>query len=274
MNAYFVSHNGMGDNIYMIGALRFLLNFYEKIYFLCKKKYYYNVSLFFIDTPCIICIPFNENNELNEIKNIIMKEYYNVNIDVFICGYLHKNFLESKITNEKFLNYKILNKQYTIDFDTINSNNYKFIEDFYTDAKLNLTYFYEYFYLPSTKESIELYNRVSNYYIIFIQLMSSDGCKLNITNLIQKYINDDKVILICNDENLYNLEKNVEKYDLCQKFVYNKIINYNDTIINSNEIYIIDSCFIGIVLPYLKTNKLKSKKVRIVLRDQVNNIII
>ena len=274
MNAYFVSHNGLGDNLIMIGALRFLLNFYEKIYFLCKNCYYDNVSLFFIDTPCIICIPFNENNEHNEIKNIIMKEYYNVNIDVFICGSIHKIFLKSKITNEKFLNHKILNNQYTIDFDTINSSNYKFIEDFYNDAKLNLTYFYEYFYLPSTKESLELYNSVSNYYIIFIQLLSSNGYKLNITKLLEKYSNDNKVLLISNDKNLYDVDNNLEKYNLCQPFVYNKIINYNDTIINSNEIYIIDSCFTGIVLPYLKINKLKAKKVRIILRDQVNNIII
>ena len=32
MNAYLVSHNGMGDNLYMVGALIFLLKYYDKIF--------------------------------------------------------------------------------------------------------------------------------------------------------------------------------------------------------------------------------------------------
>ena len=35
-SAYFLSHNGLGDNITNIGAINFLLNYYETIYFLCK----------------------------------------------------------------------------------------------------------------------------------------------------------------------------------------------------------------------------------------------
>jgi hypothetical protein len=42
--------------------------------------------------------------------------------------------------------------------------------------------------------------------------------------------------------------------------------------INANEIYIIDSCFTGIILPLVKTNKLKAKVVRIIERHIANNI--
>ena len=45
MNAYLLSHNGIGDNLYMIGAVRYLLQYYEKMYFIfvntekfCKEK--------------------------------------------------------------------------------------------------------------------------------------------------------------------------------------------------------------------------------------------
>jgi len=276
MNAYLVSHNGLGDNIFMIGALHFLLKFYEKVYFLCKKKYYDNIILLFIDTPNIVCIPFDENNEVKEIE-VVINENYNNN-DIFICGDCHKSYLTNKITNNKFLDYKIINKNYTIDFDDLTSNNYNFIENFYNDINLNLTYFYEYFYLPSTKESLELYNSIKDYYIIFIQLKSSDGKTLKINNLLNKYLNDINSILICNDTNLYNIDNKTEdnkiKYNLCEKFIYNKIINYNDVIKNCNEIYIIDSCFIGIILPYLKTNKLNANKIRIILRDNASNIIL
>ena len=275
MNAYFVSHNGLGDNLYMIGALHFLLKFYEKIYFLCKQKYYSNVVLFFSDHPNIICVPFDENNEFNEIEKIINKNYETN--DIFICG-MHKSYLTSKITNTDFLNYQILDKKYTIDYDDLNTTNYSFIENFYNDINLNLTYFYEYFYLPSTKESFELYDTIKNYYIIFIQLKSSDNSSLNISNLLNKYLYDSNVLLICNDKNLYDIDNKTQdienKYNVCQKFVYNKIVNYNHVIKNSNEIYIIDSCFIGIILQYVKTNQLKANTVRIILRQNSNKIII
>jgi hypothetical protein len=275
MNAYLVSHNGMGDNIFMIGAIRFLLNFYEKIYFLCKNKYYHNIKLFFIDNSNIICIPFKENNEFDEIKKII-KNNYDMN-DIFMCG-THKSYLKNKITNTEFLNYILIDKNYTIDFDTLTTCNYNFIEGFYKNINLNLTYFYEYFYIPSTKESLDMYNTIKNYYIIFIQLKSSEGISLNISNLLNKYLHDSNTILICNDKNLYDITNKSNdikiKFNLCKQFVYNNIINYNDVIKNSDEIYIIDSCFIGIILPYLKTNKLKANKIRIILRNDANNIIL
>ena len=265
----------MGDNIFMIGALHFLLKFYQKIYFLCKNKYYPNIKLFFIDNPNIICTLFNENKEFDEI-NTIIKNNYDMN-DIFICG-THKSYLKNKITNQEFLNFKIIDKNYTIDFDTLTTDNYDFIESFYKDINLNLTYFYEYFYIPSTQESLDMYNTIKNYYIVFIQLKSSEGISLNIYNLLNKYLHDSNTILICNDKNLYDINNKTNdieiKFNLCKQFVYNKIINYNDVIKNSDEIYIIDSCFTGIILPYLKTNKLKANTIRIILRNEANNIIL
>lgn len=280
MNAYLVSHNGMGDNLFMIGALHFLLKFYEKIFFLCKSKYYPNVKLFFIDTPNIICVSFNEDNETEEIKKII-KANYEAN-DIFICGFCHTSYLQSKITHPDLVNYTHIDKHYSIDFDTLTTENYSFIADFYRDINLNLTYFYDYFYMPTTKEAIELYNKVQAYYIIFIQLKSSDGKELNIKNLLEKHLHDKKTILLCNDKNLYDIpvhEKIADtdtdreiKYNICQDFMYNKLVHYKEVIQNSDEIYIIDSCFIGMVLPYLKTNQLKAKKVRIIRRDIADRI--
>ena len=43
------------------------------------------------------------------------------------------------------------------------------------------------------------------------------------------------------------------------RYKLNKIVYYVDIIKNSNEIYLIDSCFLGLVLPYIKMNKLKQK---------------
>jgi hypothetical protein len=267
MNAYLVSHNGLGDNLYMIGALNFIKQFYKNVYFLCKNSYYENVRLFFDESSNIICLPFNEHNEFNEIYKILSNKYNDTNNDIFVCGNCHKRYLQSKITNKEFLNYKKIDKKYTIDFSSINNNNYSFIENFYKDIQLNLTYFYEYFDLPDNVVSKQLYDSVKNYYLIFIQSISSDGKVLNISNLMNTYLNDDKVLILCNDKNLYSIDN--KKYDLAQQFVLNKIVYYVDTLKNSDEIYLIDSCFLGIVLPFIKTNRLKTQKVQIILRDEV-----
>jgi hypothetical protein len=271
MNAYLVSHNGLGDNLFMIGAIRFLLQFYNKIFFLCKNKYYDNVKLVFYDNLNVICVPFNENNEYNDIYNIIHKKYYYN--DILICG-CHTQYISTKINHRSLLKYRNINNKYTIDFDTLTSSNYYFIENFYKNINLNLTHFFDYFYIPSTSQSVQLYNSIKNYYIVFIQLKSSNGISLNIQNLINKYLHDKNTILICNDLNIYDKNINPLFFDLAQQFVYNYIIHYYDTILNSNEIYIIDSCFTGIVLPLAKTNKLKANTVRIILRNLANNIIL
>ena len=194
------------------------------------------------------------------------------NNDIFVSGNCHKVYLKSKITNTQFLNYKLIDKHYTIDFSSLNRYNYWFIEQFYTDIGLNLTQYFDYFYLPDNINSKQLYDSVRNYYLVFIQYKSSTGETLNISNLINKYKNDDKVLLICNDANLYN--KNSTKYELAETFVLNKLIYYVDVIKNSDEIYIIDSCFTGIILPFVKTNKLKTNKVQIILREEVNKYVI
>lgn len=273
MDVYLVSHNGMGDNLFMIGALNFVKQFYKNVYFLCKNKYYENIKLFFDNKSNIICLPFDENHEFANIQKILNRDkYMNKNIDIMVCGGCHKSYLKSKITNTDFLNHTRINKNYTIDYHPLTSENYSFIENFYKDINLNLTYFYEYYYLPDNDISKQLYNNVSKYYLVFIQATSSTGQVLNISNLTNKYINDDNVLLICSDTNLYN--KDNEKYNIAQNFVFNNLINYVDIIKNSDEIYLIDSCFLGIILPLLKTNQLKTKDVRIILRADVDKYIL
>ena len=161
-----------------------------------------------------------------------------------------------------------------IDYDLITGNDYNFIEIFYRNIRLNLTVYFDYFHMPSTETSIQLYNSIKDYYIVFIQFRCAWGQTLNIDNLLIKYLHDEKVILVCNDKNLYDKEKDEKKYTICENFVYNKIVHYTDTIQNSDEIYIIDSCFIGIVLPYLKTNRLKANTVKIIPRNIAGSVML
>ena len=254
MNAYLVSHNGLGDNLYMVGALRFLAPYYKTLFFLCKDIYLANVERFFTGTN-IRCLAFNSRDEYADIRRILAGAVG----DVFVCGPCHKHYLRGRVTTQ----IECAPSKYTIDHDQLTSKNYSFIEGFYRDAGLTLTHCFDYFSLPRTQGAADMWARASGFHTIFVQLKASDGRRLDISRLRER-LTEEGVLVACNDENLYPPIS--EKFALAQTFVFQPIVHYTDLIQNCAEIYIIDSCFIGLVLPYLKTGRLKATTVRIVLR--------
>jgi hypothetical protein len=270
INAVIVCHQGIGDIITMSGAIVYLKQFYKKINLICKDKNLKHIKSFFQNYD-IDFISINSNLEFKETEIKIINYFNNTSNDIFISGecfnYL-KKYKRISIPINQYQN-KSIDKQYAY-----NKNNYIYtlFSNFYNDYNLSIDVYFDYFVFISNENSRKLYNLISNYYIIFIQLQSSDNKNLNITNLLKKYLDNDNVILICNDKNLYN-EKS-EKYNICKNFIMTDFINYYDTIINANEIYVIDSCFSCIVYPLLITKKLKAHKVEIIDRTNVDKIII
>lgn len=270
INAVIVCHQGIGDIITMSGAIVYLKQFYKKINLICKHKNLKHIKSFFQNYD-IDFISINSNLEFKETEIKIINYFNNTSNDIFISGecfnYL-KKYKRISIPINQYQN-KSIDKQYAY-----NKNNYIYtlFSNFYNDYNLSIDVYFDYFVFISNENSRKLYNLISNYYIIFIQLQSSDNKNLNITNLLKKYLDNDNVILICNDKNLYN-EKS-EKYNICKNFIMTDFINYYDTIINANEIYVIDSCFSCIVYPLLITKKLKAHKVEIIDRTNVDKIII
>uniref|UniRef100_A0A6C0F2E6 Uncharacterized protein n=1 Tax=viral metagenome TaxID=1070528 RepID=A0A6C0F2E6_9ZZZZ len=273
--AYYLSHNGLGDLIISTSAVRFLLKFYNRVHLLCSHIHHEQMKLILIDEPRIILIPVKMNAE-----NIIFENCYNVLkyafpiCDMYICGGFTKLFL-STIRNEYINAYVPNNELYNLRYDTITDENSKFIYEYYNTINLDLRIYYEYFNIPSVTQSRELYDLVKDYKrVIFTQIRCSSNIKLNIDGVKSKYMKDDDAIILCNDENIYDEATNPTKYNICQRFIKNNIAWYIDTILNCNEIYIIDSCFIAIVLPLVKTNRLKADIVRIIRRDLVNEILL
>ena len=247
-SAYIVSHNGFGDNITMIGAINFLLLHYNNIYLLCKDKYESNVKLLFNDKN-VITIPFNSKSEESSCKKIIDNIYSNNDTDIFICG-CHKRYLKSKITNPTILKYNKNNKY--------NITKWQHIKMFYNDMNLDLSIYYDYFDINSTEKSIELYNEIKDINIIFCHTQSSTKT-ISLSENIKTYINDNKYIIICANENVYN--KNHTHFEVANKFINIPVAEYIDVIKNACEIFIIDSCFSCIVHPLSVSNKLNTKKI-------------
>jgi hypothetical protein len=244
--AYFLAHNGLGDNITSIGAINFLSNYFETIYFLCKNIYANNVKLL-LNQECVKIVPFDAKNEFDECANIITNAYNNDNtINVFIAG-CHKNYLISNITHCDLINYIQDDKGYTIPYD--------FIKSFYYDIGLDLSIYYDYFNISSSVTSIKYYEPIKNYNIIFLHTLSST-MKVDLSNIINKYIYDTSYIMICANTNVYPTDH--EHYNISNTFVNIELAHYIDVIKNAKEIHIIDSCFSAMVHPLQKTNKIRN----------------
>jgi len=256
-SAYLLSHNGLGDNIIMFGAIYFLLDYYQTINFLCKYMYYDNIKLMFLNNPNVIIIPFNEKNEDEgegeECTKIITPQYeYS---DIFICGG-HKNYLYTKITHP-LLNY----------IKTPNLHlKYDFISEFYSDINMGIDIFYDKFDIPSTIKSQNLLQSINNYRIIFTHTSASNKT-IDLHNILDKYITLTDHLIINANLNYYNVLTYPDKHKDAQQFINIPIAYYIDIIKNANEIYVIDSCFFAIVLPLRLSNRLKATIIKIFERN-------
>jgi hypothetical protein len=156
-----------------------------------------------------------------------------------------KNYSDALMTN-----YPVLGMLVRLNvFHNNESVNKPYFDDIYVDA------------IP-IKKWVGIIIRSTSQNIVDIYINGSLTKRHKLSNIVKQ-----------NYDNLYvNYKlKHNEKYDICQEFCMCKLIHYLDTVLNCTEIYIIDSCFTGIILPLLKTNKLKSKKTEIVLRQNVHN---
>lgn len=261
--AYVLSHNGLGDNITMIGALNYLKLHYDNVYFLHKSNFTPNLKLLLKDIDLVPISNENHQEEKN-CRNYLFSKYNSSEeeVDFFICG-MHKaytKFIQTNIQNPSILNYS--------QDSTIEIKEWPWIKEFYFDMKLDLKIYLEYFDIPSNKESIELYNSVKHLNIIFIHTQSSKNT-IPLPNFIDDYKLDPCNIVICANQNVYN--ENDIKFKLAETFVNIPIQHYIDVIKNASHIYVTNSCFACIVYPLNRNKKLSATTVQI--QNRYNNEI-
>jgi len=256
IDAYFLSHNGLGDNIISISAVNYLSKFYKNVYFLCKDIYIHHINYIFKNTN-IIPIAFDSKNEFRCCYQIIIDKYQIS--DIFICG-CHKSYLKSKITNEILLNYT------QDDNNIIFPKQYTFFRDFYHDINLDLQIFKNYFYINTCNETKKLYDDISNYKIIFLHTESS-YVTINLDDKVKEFIDKDDYLIINVNKNMYSLN-NLEKYNIANKYIKLKtIIHYYFIIQNATDIFVVNSSISCIIIGLHYNNLLKTKNVNIYTRD-------
>ena len=172
----------------------FTIFYYFLLFFMFLLSFYY---LFIISiiireiiklTTKVIIVPVITNNEVADCQNIISNFMKNESIDIFVSGKLHIQNLKSRITHPKLLSYVQNDKGYTID----------------------------YFKIDSCKESIDYFENIKYYNIIFLHTKATDK-ELFLLNIIDKYSNVQDTIIICANKNVYESTHN--KYELANKYV-------------------------------------------------------
>lgn len=247
--AYFVSHNGLGDNITNSSAVYFLLQYYDTIHFLCRDVNAKNVEYLFLNKPVII-VPFDHKNEFSQIKHILS----NVNDDIFASG-MHKKYIQNRVTHPDVLSYKQNDKNYTIDVCHI--------RQFYYDINLDNSIYYEYFDIKSTDISTKYYDDLKKYKIIFMHSKASDR-EIDLRNVYETYKNNTEYIMICANQNMYHKEHPL--HELADKYVNLPVVHYIDIIKHAELIHIIDSCFSCITYPFITKGIISKDIVHLYIR--------
>jgi hypothetical protein len=256
-SVFFLGHNGLGDNITNIGAINYLLTIYDNVYFICKDVNYKNLEIIY-SNPRIFLVPFKSENENDVRFNLLIPRYKQNNMDVLISGSCHKSSFRCKIQNN-ILKNREKNQDCPID------EKYIHIKNFYEDINLDLSIYYNYFNINSSNKSIELYEKIKQYDIIFIHSSASKNIKIDLTKYINEFINDENSIIISADYNVYDIED--KKYMISEEYVNILIPYYIDVIKNAKYIYIVDSCFSCIIIPLAYKKELKTVEYKIFDRN-------
>jgi hypothetical protein len=243
--AYFLSHNGLGDNISNIGAVRYLLKYYDTIFFLCKDIYVKNVCKLFNGLPVVI-VPIDSKNEFADCFRIINNSK---DSDRFISG-CHKSYLSFRIRSPDILDH--VPNHIPLQYDHI--------EMFYKDIGLDTSIYIHYFDIESTEESVTMYDKIKDLHIVFLHTKGSNRT-ICVDETVQMYKDQLNYIIICANDTVYPIDH--PYYTISKKYVNIPIVDYIDVIKHASIIEVIDSCFACIIYPLQLAGKLSTENIRI-----------
>lgn len=215
--AFVMTHQGLGDMITSIGMIRYLSTCYDEVIVVCKQKNVNNVQNFYQDDATIKLHIININKDISPNHGFNLDEFKKItkDMDIYLCG--SNNFNKNlKVTDIPL--------------------------DFYKQVNINPNFFWEYFYIPPSKESIKQYEKINNIDYIFIHNSCSIGDVFSIEEVEKKFkINRNNILIINPNKNIYDI--NHKFYNYAEQFVLLPLKYYIDTIINADKIFLTDSSF-------------------------------
>lgn len=209
---FYFGHQGLGDMMWMNGAVRYLATCYDETTVVVKRNNEAVVRSIYLDDSSIKLFVINDDADLYPF--VVRKEYLeSQGYDVYSCGF-HVTTKEPSI--------------------------YEFPYSFYDDLGLPRDVRINYFYVANYNESIELYNTIKsqvNDYILIHQKSSQKTIDLY-TRLQSE--NPNTLIL---DINTNHYDKNHIFHDVAQLVVNQPMIIYKELAEHAKEIHCLESSF-------------------------------
>lgn len=207
-NALIVGPGGLGDHIWMSGAVRYIASQYKETYLFCNTVVLSTLQTLYQDTPSIkFIIIFTKLDD--EEKKQITGKYSKSN--TYTCYYT-----------------KDLLNRYFVDMNDLPGV-------FYDQLEIPRHIRHSHFSLPNLSESTELFENVKSQPYIFVHTTSSD----TVTSIITWNISEILTI----DPNVNQYSPDHPWYEVAQKFVNQPFLHYVDTIKHAKELHLVNSSF-------------------------------
>lgn len=218
--ALFLCNFGLGDQIDMIGAVRYLSKLHREIHLICLKNTYDTLSDFYSDNKKVVLVVVSHNIYWQRHKFLVENQ---------IEGqYEALNYISS--------DYEAVYRSGWFAFPRHNlSIDYEIPKCFYKDLKLDLNIEHSYFHIAENKNSDLLYNIVKDIRYIFVQQKSSN----NFTPIITWDINETLTI----DPNVNLYPEGHQWHELASNFVNKPFPHYPATVIHASELHVVNSSF-------------------------------
>ena len=216
--ALFLCNVGLGDQIDLIGAIRYIAQFHSEMHVPCFSKNYNTLVEFFSDEPRIR--PIIINNEWYHKRRLLCLgtdaplEAIDFRASDYVAVYRSGYFTSP---------HHDMHPDYMIPIC------------FYNDLRIDPQIQHTHFRIPENTESKNLYATVKNMRYIFVQQQSSD----NFTSLIVWDIDERFTI----DPNVNVYPVGHRWHALAQTFVNIPFPHYTDTMIHATELHVVNSAF-------------------------------
>ena len=210
--ALFLGHLGLGDQIWLSGAVRYLAQMYDYLDVVCKKSNLNTLTTLYSDLPSVRLVTVVHGYSISPTKAHrgycfpIPPGKYSV---VYECGF-----------------YKKPTSQVNMD---------DLPGEFYDDIGLSRSVRTTHFLLPPLPSSRHIYEYLRDTKYIFVQTRSSE----DVTSIVSWDINTILTI----DPNINQYSPDHKWYELAQHFVNKPFLDYCDTIKHASELHLVNSSF-------------------------------
>ena len=203
-DALVVGPGGLGDHIWMSGAVRYIASQYVETHLFCSMTVLPTLKQLYSDAPSVKLLPVRRFDD--DLRRYIRAKYR----DIYVCA----------LTRDLYIR--------PVDMDDLPGV-------FYDQLGIPRSVRHSHFALPALPRSLELYRTLGDQPYIFAHTVTSN-CSVEFVSW-----DIQKTLTINPNVNMY--APGDPWYELAQKFVNKPFLDYCDTIKRARELHLANSSF-------------------------------